>query len=107
MALETLKPGKTFDSWDEVLSFLQELETVNFYLLRFIDKKTMASYNKAVSFENEYFLDESIYLSMFIVQLKNNFLDEKLQFKHATAICKHFGPPISRPKDYSRKWSMK
>jgi hypothetical protein len=51
MALENLKPGKTFDSWDEVLSFLQELETVKFLPLRFIDKKTIASYNKAVSFD--------------------------------------------------------
>lgn len=49
MALASLKPGKTFDNWDEVLSFLKELETVNFYPLRFIDKKTISSYNKAVS----------------------------------------------------------
>lgn len=39
---------------------------------------------------------------MIIVQLKNNFLDEKLQFEHASVICKHFGAPISRPKDHSR-----
>jgi hypothetical protein len=51
MALKTLKQGKTFDSWDEVLLFLQELETVNLYPLCFNDKKTIASYNKAVSFD--------------------------------------------------------
>ena len=39
---------------------------------------------------------------MFFGQFKYNFLDDKLEFKHATVICKHFGPPTSRPKDHLR-----
>jgi hypothetical protein len=35
MVLANLKPEKTFDSWGEVLSFLQELETEYFFPLCF------------------------------------------------------------------------
>jgi hypothetical protein len=49
MALDSLKPGKTFSSWEEVEKFLKELESVNFFPLRFDDTKTIVSYNKAVS----------------------------------------------------------
>ena len=49
MALDSLKPGKTFSSWEEVEKFMNELESVNFSPLRFDDTKIIASYNKAVS----------------------------------------------------------
>ncbi|KAK4024570.1 hypothetical protein OUZ56_009993 [Daphnia magna] len=81
MALSTLKPGRSLDSWEEFETFLKELETVNFYPLRFKDKKTIVSYNKV---------------------LKGPALDEKWKFKHATVICKHSGKPTSRSKDHTR-----
>ena len=56
MALDSLKPGKTFSSWEEVEKFMKELESVNFFPLRFDDTKTIVSYNKAVSKKLFYFL---------------------------------------------------
>ena len=48
MALELLKVGARFPSWEAVEAAIKELEEVNFFPLRFGDKKSISSYNKAV-----------------------------------------------------------
>ena len=96
MALESLRPGKTFLSWDEVEKFLKELETVNFFPLRFEDTKTIGSYNKAV--RQKCMISNDLKLNHLFIwfHLKGPKLDEKWRFKHATVVCKHYGKPISR-----------
>jgi hypothetical protein len=48
MAFELLKVGARFPSWEAVEAVIKELEEVNFFPLRFGDKKSISSYNKAV-----------------------------------------------------------
>jgi hypothetical protein len=48
MAFELLKVGARFPSWEAVEAVIKELEEVNFFPLRFGDKKSISSYNKTV-----------------------------------------------------------
>ena len=58
MAFELLKVGARFPSWEAVEAVIKELEEVNFFPLRFGDKKSISSYN----LKNEVFISNSLIL---------------------------------------------
>ncbi|KAI9560248.1 hypothetical protein GHT06_014262 [Daphnia sinensis] len=76
VTLDTLRIGKTFSSYDDVLKFIDDLAEEQSYPLKVLDSCTIQTYNKKLSPHNQ--------------------LDTKWVYKFVHVVCSHYGEHKSR-----------